>query len=184
MATITQRDIITLDLNDRSGIHRSFIEHMIGTNDIRGNRIGVKLTRNGNPIDVSDFSCIGYFMRADGETVVINGGTADENGVLSVHLPQACYAVEGQFSLALKITGGGHTGTIRIVDGTVMKTTAGDIIDPGDVVPELTVAAIVAKISECEALAEQAGLIVEFINKLGLYVDDAGYVCQKLAGET
>ena len=182
---IYQEDVIRLDLN-RACFHRSFLNHTLGTNDISGNRFGLILTKDGVPIDATLISCIGYFIRADGETVVVNGGLADENGVLGVTLPQACYAVLGQFTLILKICGGdpGVTGTIRVIDGTVTETTTGTIVDPGTIVPQLTVEAIVAKIAECEAAAQQAGLMVQLIEKLGLYVDSEGYTCQKLSGES
>jgi hypothetical protein len=182
---IYQEDIVALDLN-RACFHRSFLNHTLGANDISGNRLGLKLFRGGEPIDSTLVSCIGYFIRADGETVVVNGGLADADGVLAVTLPQACYAVLGKFTLVIKVTASdpGVTGTIRVVDGTVTETTTGVIVDPGTIVPQLTVEAIVAKISECEAAAQQAGLMVELIEKLGLYVDSEGYTCQKLSGES
>lgn len=182
---VIQEDILTLDLN-RGGFHRSFVEHAIGQWDISGNRYGIRLVRDGEPVDVSLCSCIGYFIRADGETVVINGGLADADGVLSVTLPQACYAVEGGFTLAIKITGANNehvTGTIRVVDGVVVRGTTGIHVDPGTIVPELTEAAIIAKIAECEAAAQYAAQMVAQINKLGLYVDSEGYTCQRLQGE-
>ena len=186
MSEILQKDVVTLDLS-RGSFHRSFCAHSIGTNDISGNRFGVKLVRNGEPVDVSLCSCIGYFIRADGETVVVNGGLADADGVLGVTLPQSCYAVEGQFTLTLKISGDAfsHTsGTIRVIDGMVINGTTGTIIDPGTIVPALTEAAIIAKISECEAAAATIAPMVALLNKLGLYVDEEGYTCQKLAGES
>ena len=187
MDSIYQSDILDIELN-RGSVHRSFLNHSIGTNDIIGNRFGVRLFRGGEPVDVEYASCIGYFMRADGETVVINGGLAQSDGTLGVWLPQSCYAVEGNFTLALKVSNidsiGNVTTTIRIIDGTVINTTTGAIIDPGTIVPALTIQAIVAKISECEAAAQQAGQMAELINKLGLYVDTEGYTCQRLAGES
>ena len=182
MGVLTQEDILTLDLM-RGSFHRSFCNHSIGTNDISGNRFGVKLIKDGEAIDVSLCSCIGYFIRADGETVVVNGGLADAEGVLGVALPQACYAVEGNFTLALKITGAGITGTIRVIDGVVINGTTGVHVDPGTIVPALTEAAIIAKIGDCETATAAAALMVEKIEKLGLYVDAQGYVCQKLTGE-
>ena len=184
---IYQNDIISMDLN-RGSVHRSFLNHAISSNDIFGNRFGMRLFKGGEEVDVSMASCIGYFIRADGETVVINGGLAQTDNALSVWLPQSCYAVEGNFTLTLKVSKTEQNGTIttalRIIDGTVINTTTGTLIDPGTVVPALTVAAIVEKISECEAAAQQAGQMVALIEKLGLYVDEEGYTCQRLAGET
>ena len=158
------------------------------TDEVDAFRTSRNMIANGEePVDVSLCSCIGYFIRADGETVIINGGLADEDGVLGVTLPQNCYAVEGQFTLTLKISGDlfEHTsGAIRVIDGMVVKGTTGTIIDPGTIVPALTEAAIIATISSCEAAAQSAWQAVAIINKLGLYVDEEGYVCQKLSGES
>lgn len=185
MSKILQEDILTLDLN-RGGFHRGFIHHAIGWNDMSGNRFGMKLIRDGQIVDTHLCSCIGYFIRADGETVVVNGGLGDSENILSVTLPQACYMVEGNFTLAIKVSGDAwnHTsGTILVLDGTVVKTTTGVHVDPGTIVPQLTEAAIIAKISECEAAAQYAAQMVQQIEKLGLYIDSEGYVCQRLQGE-
>ena len=178
--SIYQEDIITLDL-ERGSVHRSFANHSIGEDDLNGNLFGVRLTRNNVPVDVSRVSCIGYFIRSDGETVVINGGLGND-GVCKVILPKSCYAVEGQFTLAIKVSGDNATGTVRVVDGVVINTTTNTVIDPGSVVPDLTT--VLAKIAECEAAAQSAWDAVDIINALGLYVDSEGYVCQRLAGET
>ena len=136
MSKVLQEDILTLDLN-RGGFHRGFIHHAIGWNDMSGNRFGMKLIRDGQIVDTHLCSCIGYFIRADGETVVVNGGPGDSENILSVTLPQACYMVEGNFTLAIKVSGDAwnHTsGTILVLDGTVVKTTTGVHVDPGTIV--------------------------------------------------
>ena len=50
-------------------------------------------------------------------------------------LPQACYNYEGQFTLAIKLIGGGVTGTMRIVDGVIDNTNTGSAAAPTGTVP-------------------------------------------------
>ena len=147
---VIQDDILTLDLN-RGGFHRSFVEHAIGRWDISGNRYGIRLVRGGEPVDVRMCSCIGYFIRADGYTVVMTGAV-NENNIAYVRLPASCYVVEGNFTMAVKIYSGEEAGTMRIVDGTVVNTTTNAVIDPGGVVPDLS--DLMAVIGRAEAAAD------------------------------
>ena len=143
-----------LDIEIQSGtIHRSFMNRMIGGGDEAGNRYGVRITNNGEEVSLSGSACVGYFIRADGSTLVINGTIS--NGVAYIELPAAAYAVEGQFSLAIKISGTGYADTMRIVDGTVVKTTTGNMLDPSSEVPSLE--SLMAVIGRAETAAETIG---------------------------
>lgn len=117
-------------------IQRSFLMKAIGEGDDDADRFGVRVLRNGEEVSLTGVSCKGYFIRADGETVVLTNGTIS-GAVAYVTLTESCYTVEGQFSLAIKLTGGGVTGTMRIVDGVVSNTTTGTIVDPGTVLPTI-----------------------------------------------
>lgn len=131
---IFKTDILDIELNSGS-IARSFLNHTIGAGDSKSNRFGVRLLRNGEPENIGG-TCSGYFIRADGETVVIADGIVNGNEAY-VELPEACYAIEGQFTLAIKLIGGGATGTMRIVDGVVSRTTTDEIVDPGTLIPSI-----------------------------------------------
>lgn len=137
-----------------SGIVRDGGPVVIGEGDVLADRFGIDVYRGaGNfPIDLTGVSCQGYFIRQNGDTVVITG-TVNGNRAY-VDLPQACYAYEGQFSLAIKLVGGGTTGTMRIVDGVVRRTTTDTPVDPGSVVPSL--AELLALIDDCEEATEAA----------------------------
>ena len=129
-----KEDIIDIDLQTGT-VHRSFLNHTLGSGDEKANRFGVRTFRNGEPESISN-ACYGYFIRADGSTVgpiegVISGANSNK---AYVTLPEACYAIEGAFSLAIKVTTSSTTGTLRIVDGIVSKTTTETIVDPGTVV--------------------------------------------------
>lgn len=135
---IYKNDIIDIDL-ETGTVFRSFMNRSIGEGDIKGDRFGVRVLRNKTEVDLTGVSVSGFFIRADGTTVEITGSTytfrtGNECGVI---LPASCYVVEGAFTLAIKLTVSGVTMTARIVDGTVVDTTMGNIIDPGSTIPSL-----------------------------------------------
>ena len=135
-----------------AGIIRDSLPAVIGEGDNIADRFGIEVYRNGAEVALTAVNCQGYFIRPNGDTVVISGNI---NGNLAwVDLPEACYAYEGQFSLAIRMVGGGVTGTYRIVDGVVRKTTTDTIVDPGTVVPSLP--ELLALVERCEDAAVAA----------------------------
>ena len=147
-----REDIADIELESGT-LFRSFSNKAIGSGDAAGNRYGVKLLRNGEPVSMSGAACVGYFIRADGITLVINGEV--DNGIAYVELPAAAYAVGGNFTLAIKVSGTGFAETMRIVDGTVVMTTTGAISDPASEIPSL--AELNAVIADAEAAAAAIG---------------------------
>ena len=141
-----REDIVNIELTGGS-IHRSFAQHAIGGGDEAANRFGIRTFRNGEPENING-SVFGLFIRADGGTVAIESGTVSEN-VAYVTLPSACYAVEGCFTLAIKVTGTNMTGTMRIVDGMVSRTSTDTPIDPGTILP--TIDDLIESINEAVA---------------------------------
>lgn len=131
---IYKEDIVNIELSTGK-IFRSFLGTTIGSGDVLANRFGVRVFRNGEPENIGG-TCMGLFIRADGTTVTISSGVVSGN-VAYVTLPEVCYAVEGQFSLAIKCQGSGVTGTLRIVDGVVSRTSTSEVVDPGTLVPSI-----------------------------------------------
>lgn len=125
------------DVNLETGtICRNFMNHSIGSGDALGDRFGVRVFRNGEPVSLGG-TVAGYFVRnTTGETVVISSGVVSGNEAY-VTLPEACYAVEGSFTLAIKVTSGSETVTMRIVDGVVSRTNTSVTVDPGTLVPSI-----------------------------------------------
>ena len=132
---IYREDIVDIELESGT-VFRTFMNKAIGEGDANGNRFGFRCLRNGQPVSLTGSTVIGHFIRADGNTVEITGTTNGDTAYVT--LPAICYAVEGQFTLAIKLSGGSVTGTIRMVDGTVVNTTNGAVIDPGSVIPDLS----------------------------------------------
>ena len=125
------------DVNLETGtICRNFMNHSIGSGDALGDRFGVRVFRNGEPVSLGG-TCAGYFVRnTTGETVVISSGVVSGNEAY-ITLPAACYAVEGSFTLAIKVTSGSETVTMRIIDGVVSRTNTSVTVDPGTLVPSI-----------------------------------------------
>ena len=131
---IYKEDIVDIELTSGT-IHRGFMNHAIGYGDNNANRFGVRAFRNGEPAELGG-TCAGYFINAAGNTVVIASGTVNGN-VAYVTLPEECYAVEGNFTLAIKASLGTETVTMRIVDGTVSRTCTDTPLDPGNIIEDI-----------------------------------------------
>ena len=137
---IYKEDIVDIEL-ETGTIHRSFLNHAIGLGDAKGNRFGVRLFRNGVAENVGSATVTGLFMSPDGNNYTISGsGSSSQyhwiNGnVAGVILPSSFYAVEGQFTLAIKLSLSGVVTTMRIVDGVVSNTGTSGAVVPSSSVP-------------------------------------------------
>ena len=136
---IYKEDIVEIELQSGT-IHRSFLNHSIGSGDKKANRFGVELFRNGAPVSAESSVVTGVFMAPDWNNYGINetswpGSTGKEGNKAWVQLPEICYAVTGQFCLAIKLSGGGVEGTMRIIDGTVSETGEAGAVVPTSTIP-------------------------------------------------
>lgn len=132
---VYKADILDVELNT-GNIARSFLCHNIGKDDTKADRFGVRVYRDGEPESLSGCSIQGYMMRPNGTNLAITGSNTGVSGNEAwVDLPQAAYDYEGQFCLALKLIGGGVTGTIRIIDGMINNTFVSDAVAPTAAVP-------------------------------------------------
>lgn len=130
---VYREDLVDIELESGS-IHRSFLNHSIGKGDNLGNRFGVRLYRNGEPVNLGTASCMGVFMAPDGTNIALTSQYTGGN-IAFVTLPQACYNVEGQFTLSIKVIQDGITETMRIVDGIVDNTGVDGAVAPVATIP-------------------------------------------------
>ena len=135
---IYKEDIADINL-ETGNIHRSFLRHSIGTQDQHADHFGIRVMRDGEPVDLTGISVQGVFMPPQGSPIAITGDTYTivEGNVAKVILPQACYNYEGSFTLAIKLIDitDSITGTIRIIDGVVDNTHASGTVAPTGSVP-------------------------------------------------
>lgn len=110
--------------------------------------VGVHVTRNGAPADLSGtVSCT--VIRADGTTVPVTGGTIS-GGDVSVVLSSACFNIRGPIGVALAVTSGSTTMTVLKAVFQVDITSTGNIIDPSGEIT-LDVANLIADIDAAVA---------------------------------
>ena len=113
---IWKSDMVDVELNG-GGIHRTHLNHTIGKSDDDANRFGVRVKRNGAAEDLTGISCAGYFTDSTGNRTTLTGTVSGTEAYVT--LTDDCYTYDGLFRLAIKLSGGGVTATVRIVDGTV-----------------------------------------------------------------
>ena len=131
---IYKMDMVDIEL-DNGNIFRSFLTHTIGSGDNNANRFGVRVFRKGVPVDLAGCSCQAVFMNAEGTNIALTSyGNVYQNEAY-VTLPQACYNVEGNFCLAIKVADSDGTLTSRIVDGVVVNTGTTGAVAPTSSVP-------------------------------------------------
>lgn len=155
---VYKRDLANIELESGT-IFRSFMGNTIGSGDNNANRFGVRVFRNGQPVDLTGCSCQGIFINAEGTPIALTSYGTVSGNVAYITLPPACYNVEGNFTLAIKLVGDGITGTMRIVDGIVSNTGTNGAVAPTGSVP--TYQEIIAQFDEMQAATEAAELVNE-----------------------
>ena len=92
--------------------------------------------RDGMPANLSGATATAYFIRNDGNTVVVAGTVA--GNVCSYTMLSTCYAVVGPLRCVLKIYSS-TLGTVTLMDKIVQvrQGVGGQIIDPGQIIPSL-----------------------------------------------
>ena len=172
-----KESIVDVDLN-KCTIFRSFLNYSIGFKDDDADRFGIRAFRDGEPVDLSGASCQAVFMAPNGTKIALTSYGTVSGNVAYVTLPQACYDYEGQFCLAIKLVGGGVTGTVRIVDGTVTQTGASGAVAPTAAVP--TYQEILAVYAEMQEDIEDYESVVanqnDQINSLKSALGRNGYI--------
>lgn len=151
---IYHEDLADIELTG-GNIHRSFMNHTIGSGDAMANRFGVRLFRDGEAVSAEDCAVTGLFVAPNGTAYAITetnyeGSTGTDGNRAWVQLPGICYAEDGPFTLAIKLTGGTVEGTMRIVDGMVCNTGEAGAVVPTSTIP--TTAEIIAAYEEAVAV--------------------------------
>lgn len=133
---VCKEDIIDINL-ETGNTHRSYTHHILGEFDEAGDVFGVRLIKGGRIADLTGVSCTGLFEKPDGTTEPILGYI--EKGAGCVKLPADCYSEVGAFKLTIKLVSLGEVVTARIVDGTIVDTSDGPLIDPttGTAIPDM-----------------------------------------------
>lgn len=105
----------TADLD--KGAANVLLRQPLSTLDANAHVFVVEARRGSAPADLTGARCEGWFVRADGVTVPIDGEV--DGSTATVTLLPACYAVPGRFALAVKLALGDVIHTILRAEGSI-----------------------------------------------------------------
>lgn len=125
---------------------------LFASGDKNAHTFELSLYRNKEPLEIDGAGVIGYFIRADGYTVSVNGTVS--GSVAKVTLSESCYAVIGQFNLIIKVTVGSERKAVFWGNGYITRSQTDAIIDPSQTIPSLD--ELLAQIAATEAAAKAA----------------------------
>nr|DAP60379.1 MAG TPA: BppU domain protein [Caudoviricetes sp.] len=128
------------------------IRTLYASGDKNAHTFELSLYRNKEPLKIDGAGVIGYFIRADGYTVPVNGTVS--GSVAKVTLSESCYAVIGQFNLIIKVTVGSERRAVFWGNGYITRSQTDAIIDPSQTIPSLD--ELLAQIAATEAAAKAA----------------------------
>ena len=161
-------------------------------------------TQGGEAVTLSG-TVTANFIRPDNETVVMQGTV--EDGAAHVTLAQSCYTQTGRFTLTVFVTIDQVKTALYCLTGNVKQTTTDTIVDPGNVIPDISdiiaeYAAMQQAVTDANAAADNANAAASHAVRydtaqtltdaqkaqartnmtsnidVGLYADDDGYICQ------
>lgn len=158
MAELYREEIVRVDLG--SPLRRYSVGKVLATGDDRANRFGAEVFRRGAAVSLDGGKVNGYFIPPEGEALLLDGSATGNTAYVELH--GACYAQEGRFSLAVKVTADGVTTTLCVFDGWIVATSTDEVRDPGGIVPSLD--DILEKIADMEQATEDAEAAADAAN--------------------
>lgn len=121
--------------------------------DSNANVLRIELINGNEKPEIVGNTVSGYFMRADGERVMLEGTI--EGNVIAVTLEASCYQVAGPAGAFVRLVNNeGVKRTILRIATTVESEGDGPVIDPGHRIP--SVEDVIAKLEEMEAAINEA----------------------------
>lgn len=156
----------TVDL-DRGVSMTPFASAFLG-GDQEAHRIIVDCYRGREAIDLAAAGVTAYFVRADGMTIPLTGGT--DGNKASVLLPAACYAAMGRFSLVIKLSLGDSINTVFWGEGAISRSRTDVVIDPDSVIPSLD--DLLAQIDAMEKATAAANAAAESVEGFKAEIKD------------
>ena len=117
------------DLKSMVRVHE--LDGDLFTADNQANRIGVIVTDNGQPVQLTG-GTVGYVIRPDEATVIVNGSTSSNRAWID--LPASAYVAKGPISVVIK----NSNTTIGACHGYMKRSTTDHIVDPSQEIPSLS----------------------------------------------
>lgn len=128
----------------------------------------VRLHRGDAPVrGVVDAA--GYWLRPDGQTVLLPGRVADGNTV-SVTLAEACYRAPGWCTLCIRAADGEAMTTVLVLNVLVNGSLTEALLDPEQMVPDLDM--LLSRIQEMNRVTAAANAAAVSANAAARRVPD------------
>ena len=135
---------------------RDTLRTPLAMHNAQAQTFALEVTREGADVTLTGAVCIGYCIRADGTTVLIDGTVV--GNIAMVTLPAACYTVQGRCRLSVNLTMDGVIHTLLQVDGYVDPTRTDTVVDPDHKIPSLSeLLEQIAAMESATAAANAAG---------------------------
>lgn len=141
----------TADLD--KGAANVLLRQPLSTLDANAHVFVVEARRGSEPANLTGARCEGWFVRADGVTVPIDGEIVENTAIVTL-LP-ACYEVPGRFALAVKLALGDVIHTILRAEGSIDVSRTDALTEGGTGVQSFD--EIVASLDAIFSAAESAG---------------------------
>lgn len=140
--------------NLSAGLRMTPLKAALVQGETNAHTLKIAFEKDGAPYSMdSGATIVGSFIRLDSvastdenPTILLQGAVSD--GVASVTLSAACYAVVGRFRLMVTATVGEDTTAILWLEGRVAAGATGTVYDPDNVIPDITT--VLAKVEDCK----------------------------------
>lgn len=126
------------------------------TGNKNAHTIVIEVYDGGKPVAL-DGSVRGWFVRPDGETVMLDGIVSGNEA--SVTLDSNCYAYDGDLQSVINYQHGDDVVTLSAFLFRVNEITTDQIVDPGNVIPSLN--ELLARIKELEEALDKTNEAAE-----------------------
>ena len=167
--------------NLSAGLRMTPLKAALVQGEANAHTLKIAFEKDGAPYSMdSGATIVGSFIRLDSvastdenPTILLQGAVSD--GVASVTLSAACYAVVGRFRLMVTATVGEDTTAILWLEGRVAAGATGTVYDPENAIPDITT--VLAKVEDCKNAAASANAAAESATSvaqqfLGKYITD------------
>lgn len=150
MPTIEIRRIANLD-----GLQKpDSLTGVVFGGESKAHKFIISAIRGGQAVELTG-NVSARFIRSNDTTILLSEGYAElVNGEAVVTLHQDCYNVPGRFQLSIFATADDEAICVYSGVGVVQRSTSGEMIDSGDVVPSLE--ELLEQIDECRDAAADA----------------------------
>ena len=128
------------------------LKSLYASGDKNAHTFELSLYRGSEEIDLSGASARGYFIRADGRTVSVEG--AISGNIVTLTLSEGCYYAVGDFNLIIKVFIGESRKSVFWGNGYVVRSATDAIVDEENVIPSLD--ELLAQIAATESAAKAA----------------------------